>query len=80
MWKGQSAGTLNPGPGNEQGEQKGHFRLESDIQPAFQTLIQGRCVSTYTGNPNTHILGQDSIKEGSQGRDGSRDLGGGHSN
>lgn len=35
-WKGQSAGSLNPGAGNEQGEpQQGHFRLESDIQPAF---------------------------------------------
>lgn len=61
--------------------QEGHFRLESDIQPAFQTLIKGRCVSIHTGNPDTHhILGQDSITEGSQGRNGSRDLGGGHSN
>lgn len=51
-----------------------HFKGE------LSTLIKGRCVSIYAGNPNTHILGQDSIKEGNQSRSGSRDLGGGHSN
>lgn len=51
-----------------------HFKGELSM------LIKGKCVSIYIGNPNTHILGQDSIKEGSQSRSGSRDLGGGHSN
>lgn len=68
-----SRGNHNRGTSGLRVTSSQHFKGE------FSTL-RGRCVSTYTGNPNTHILGQGSIKEGGQGTSGSRDLGGGHCN
>lgn len=39
VWKGQSAGSRNSGPGDQQGEldraQQGNLRLESDVQSAL---------------------------------------------